>query len=79
MREASEAGDRRLFGNRPHSQHSLLLAIGIQAPASPEDAFAVLPKDLKADARVGVEARPWVHLPCSANALWTDRAIMHPK
>ena len=58
--KAIEAGGRRVLRGGQYGQHRAPLAVVAQTPSSAEDAFAVLPQDLKAAILLSVKSRGWV-------------------
>jgi hypothetical protein len=51
-----------VVGGRSNKQHGAPLAVVVQSPAAMEDAFAVLPQDLRAAIRVRAVQRMRYHL-----------------
>ena len=55
VREALEAGGGQMRRGRPHGQNRLAHAVGVEAPSTTENPFAVLPQNLEATPLISAE------------------------
>src|SRR5262249_38567543 len=72
MGKTIEACAGRVIAGGSNGQHGVLLAVIIQSPAAAEDAFAVLPQDLRGALRVRAVKAMRHHLPAPASGCCID-------